>query len=108
MEINPDSNCTKCGERFYGASGMSSVCGDGEPHQWESELTQLRADPLEVNLSDILKTLLGTACVTTGAVPRMRGGFASIELTGVVTKANIIRVFEKFGVKQPPLDGKED
>ena len=49
-------------------------------------------------LQDILRNLLSTANLTTGAVG-INKGFASIELTSVVTENNIRALFRKYGAE---------
>lgn len=55
---------------------------------------------------ELLTKLLSTAYVTTGAVPTISTGFASIRLAGVITREDIERVFAKYleSVKQPDID----
>jgi hypothetical protein len=57
-------------------------------------------------LQTILKELLGTANLTTGAIPVMSSpnGFASIKLDAVVTEKNIRRVFQKYFVELSETD----
>src|SRR5690348_17284306 len=50
-------------------------------------------------LKDLLRELLSTAYITTGAVPTMAElGFATLSLKGVITEENLLRVFERHGI----------
>jgi hypothetical protein len=53
---------------------------------------------------DILRDLLSTANVTTGALPRVNreGGFAALSLVDVVKRDDIVRVFEQYGFSLEP------